>query len=88
MYDFTEEKSVRKTQWFLSQEKLRKVSDHNLSLTLSEQGGKKGSGRPAVMSFLLRMRLAGSSCGKPGPGVSVAMNFREKLVEVCGQLAP
>ena len=42
MYDFTEEKSVRKTQWFLSQEKLRKVSNHNLSLALSEQGGKKG----------------------------------------------
>ena len=44
MYDSTEEKSVRKKKWALSQEKLNEVSNHNLSLTLSERGGKKAEG--------------------------------------------
>ena len=44
MYDFTEEKSMRekKVGDELSQEKLKEVSNHNLSLTLSEGGGKNG----------------------------------------------
>ena len=53
-----------------------------------EWAGREERLRPALMSFLLRTWLAGSSCGEPGPGVSVATNFREQLVEVCGQLAP